>query len=55
MSGVLALTETVDAAVTVPSTGSASATTPAQALFGGLLALLGGLTIWGARRRRSHV
>ncbi len=54
-SGVLALTETVDAAVTVPSTGSASATTPAQELFGGLLALLGGLTIWGARRRRSHL
>jgi Bacterial Ig-like domain (group 3) len=51
-SGVLALTETVDAAVTVPSTESGIETNPGQPVAGGVLALLGFLTVWGARRRR---
>jgi hypothetical protein len=51
-SGALVLVEAVDAAVTVPSTGSAGGTSLAQELAGGAVALLGFLTIWGARRRR---
>ncbi len=51
-SGALVLVEAVDAAVTVPSTGSAGGTNLAQELAGGAVALLGFLTIWGARRRR---
>jgi hypothetical protein len=51
-SGALALTETVDAAVTVPSTGSGIEANPGQPVAGGVLALLGFLTVFGARRRR---
>jgi hypothetical protein len=52
-SGVLAFTETVEAAVTVPSTGSAIRANPEQPVAGVVLALVGFLTVWGARRRRA--
>ena len=53
-TGVLALTETVVAAVAVPTTGAGAEGNPAQPLAGGLLALLGLLTVLGARRLRSR-
>jgi hypothetical protein len=51
-SGVSALTETVAAAVTVPSTGARNGANPGQWLAGAALALLGFVTVWRARRRR---
>jgi hypothetical protein len=54
-SGVMALTETVDAAVTVPTTGAASESFLGQGMVGGALALLGFLGVWGARRRRLRL
>ena len=53
-NGVLALTETVDAAVAVPTTGAGADGNPAQPLAGGVLALLGLLTVVEAKRRRSR-
>jgi hypothetical protein len=51
-SGVLALAETVDAAVTVPTTGAASGSSLGQGIVGSALALLGCLGVVRARRRR---
>jgi trimeric autotransporter adhesin len=53
-AGVLALTETVDAAVAVPTTGAGPEGNPAEPLAGGVLAFLGLLTVVGARRLRSQ-
>jgi hypothetical protein len=51
-SGVLALTEIIDAAVVVPSTGAQGDLGLGQGLAGAVLTFLGLTSVWRARRRR---
>ena len=51
-TGVLALKETVGATVTVPSTGAGDEGNPAASLAGGVVVILGFLTVLEATRRR---
>jgi hypothetical protein len=53
-SGALALTETIDAPVVVPTTGAVGATTFGRALVAGGVLLLLGLFALGAKRRRRQ-
>jgi hypothetical protein len=53
-SGVLALTETIDAPVVVPTTGAGNATDLGRALVGGGVLVLLGLLGFTARRRRRE-